>query len=230
MNAGLSWILSSTGLSGTVYDIAVNPYNTNVLYAGTSSGVYKSTNAAANWSLTGLSGTVNDIILLPGGLDTLFAGTTTGVSQSVNGGANWTAMNTGLADTYVNALGYNPSSRYLFAGTRSRGMFYWNLTVGAEEAPSAGIPSRLLIRPSPAAISAQIEFNLPCGDPVTLSVYDASGRTVRRLIDDQPLNAGQYRVSWDCCDGRGARVPDGVYFVKFEASGIEVIKKLPVVR
>lgn len=229
MNAGLSWAPSSTGLSGTVYDIAVNSRNTNVVYAGTSSGVYKSTNAGGSWSLTGLSG-VNDIVLLPGGLDTLFAGTTTGVSQSVNGGASWTAMNTGLADTYVNALGYNPGAHYLFAGTRSRGMYYWNLTVGAEEAPAQEIPSRLLIRPSPAINSTEIEFNLESCGPVTVTVYDATGRTVRQLIDRQPMNAGKHRVAWNCCDGTGERVPEGVYFLKLETSGTEVIKKLPVVR
>jgi photosystem II stability/assembly factor-like uncharacterized protein len=229
MNAGLSWIPSSTGLSGTVYDLAVNSRSPNVLYTGTSSGVYKSTDAGANWSLTGLTG-VNDIILLPGGQDTLFAGTTTGVSQSVNGGATWTAMNTGLADTYVNALGYNPAARFLFAGTRSRGMYYWNLTVGTEETPVQETPSRLSIQPCPAIGSTRIEFNLPSSGTVTLTVYDALGRSVKRLVDNQSMNAGNHFIAWDCCDGRGDRVPEGVYFVKFGTSEIEVIKKLPVVR
>ncbi len=228
-NAGLSWTLSSTGLSGTVKDIVVNPRNSNVVYAGTSSGVYKSTNAGGNWSLTGLTG-VNDIVLAPGGLDTLYAGTATGVSQSVNGGTTWTAMNTGLADTYVNALGINPGLHYLFAGTRSRGMYYWNLTVVAEEVPSAQEQSLFSIRPNPAVGVTALEFQMPARSSIDIAVYDAQGRVVTRLIDHQPVDAGHHRVAWNCCDGHGNRVPAGVYFVKLRTAESEYLRKLLVVR
>ncbi len=228
-NAGVSWTMSSTGLSGTVKDIVVNPRNANVVYAGTSSGVYKSTNAGGNWSLTGLTG-VNDIVLAPGGLDTLYAGTATGVSQSVNGGSTWTAMNTGLADTYVNALGINPGQKYLFAGTRSRGMYYWNLTVVAEEVPSAEARSRFLVRPNPTSGATQFEFLMPASGPVNITVYDAQGRVVTNLIDHQPVDAGHHCVNWNCCDENGSRVPAGVYFVKLRTAANEDMRKLLVVR
>ncbi len=231
IDAGQTWTLSSTGLSGTVYDIAVNPLNASVLYAGTSSGVYKSTNASVNWSLTGLTGAVNDILLVPGGLDTLYAATTTGVYQSVNGGASWTAMNAGLEDTYVNALGINPSQRYLFAGTRSRGMYYWSLAVGAEEMSSPDRSrTRFAVCPNPAVNAVEISYQLETSGAVDLAVYDAQGRFVTRLVDHERLIAGDHRVAWNCADRQGNRVPAGVYFLKLDVAGTEYIKKLLVVR
>jgi flagellar hook assembly protein FlgD len=102
--------------------------------------------------------------------------------------------------------------------------------VGADEAVSQENPCRFSIRPVPASGSAQIGYNLKAAGPVTLTVYDAVGRSVRCLIDCQTMSAGDHRVVWDCRDGSGDRVGEGVYFLKFETSGTEVIRKLPVVR
>ena len=49
---------------------------------------------------------------------TLYAGTWGGVFKSTNGGGNWSAVNTGLTDTYVNALAIDPATpATLYAGT-----------------------------------------------------------------------------------------------------------------
>ena len=49
--------------------------------------------------------------------------------------------------------------------------------------------------------------------PVKLTIHDLSGRTVRRLHDQELIN-GRQRVSWDGLDEGGRRTPPGLYVLK----------------
>jgi hypothetical protein len=67
-------------------------------------------------------GTVLSFAVSPNGAGgtNLFAGTSVGVFLSTNNGTSWTAVNTGLTNTYVNALAVSPNGAggtNLFAGT-----------------------------------------------------------------------------------------------------------------
>src|SRR5205823_3628019 len=54
--AGSNWSLGSTGLgSPTVRALVVHPTTPTTIFAGTASGVYKSTNSGGAWSATNLS-------------------------------------------------------------------------------------------------------------------------------------------------------------------------------
>jgi len=68
------------------------------------------------------------------------------------------------------------------------------------------------VKPSPFAEKAEIVFSLPTKSKVSLKVYNASGRLVRKILDGV-LKAGVHRIEWDGRDGRGTSLPDGVYFV-----------------
>jgi flagellar hook assembly protein FlgD len=48
---------------------------------------------------------------------------------------------------------------------------------------------------------------------VSVAVFDARGRCVRRLVEGL-LRAGPHGVSWDGRDGAGRAVPGGVYFAR----------------
>ncbi len=95
------------------------------LFAGTSMGVYLSTNNGASWTAenTGLDAAPLDVSFLAVIGAILFAGTSTdagtyggGVYLSTNNGASWSAVNnTGLTDTDVRALAV--TGPYLFRGT-----------------------------------------------------------------------------------------------------------------
>jgi len=63
------------------------------------------------------------------------------------------------------------------------------------------------VYPNPFHESTTIEYFLPQNDsPVTLSIYDLSGKTVQHLVNNQLQNAGSYRVTFKPCD-----LVDGVY-------------------
>jgi hypothetical protein len=83
---------------------------------------------------------------------------------------------------------------------------------------------------------ALVQFKLPKGDDVTVSITDANGDEVRRLAD-RPLRKGRHRFRWNGRDGSAAVVPDGFYYLRvvlngegrgsFSRDGIEVITKAP---
>ena len=72
-------------------------------------------------------------------------------------------------------------------------------------------------RPSPFRASTSIAFELPAAAPVTLSIHDIAGRTVRTLVSGDVLAAGHHEQVWDGRDVGGASVVAGVYLVRLQA-------------
>lgn len=86
-------------------------------------------------------------------------------------------------------------------------------------------PEVLEANPNPFLTSTVIRYRLPEAAEVTYSIVDAAGRTVlqapRRLAD-----AGDHRVFFDGRDGDGRLVPAGVYFLRLDAGGQALTRRL----
>ncbi len=74
-------------------------------------------------------------------------------------------------------------------------------------------------RPTPFASSTLIRYDLFTAARVKLVVYDAQGRSVRRLVDGALQLAGPYAVDWDGRDDGGRAVAAGVYFYRLDGAG-----------
>jgi len=82
--------------------------------------------------------------------------------------------------------------------------------------------------PNPFNPSTVIEYSVLTRGPVTLEVFDALGRQVRRLIDE-PQEPGNYRVRWNGTDRAGRAVMSGVYLARMRsASGVRTVKMMLV--
>ncbi len=102
----------------------------------------------------------------------------------------------------------------------------------------AGRPTLLPARPSPFAASGTtagghgpltLRFVLPHPVTASLAIYDASGRTVRRLgTKDYP--AGEHRLTWNGLDAHGAPAPTGTYYCRLRAGGHEQAQPVVIVR
>lgn len=78
--------------------------------------------------------------------------------------------------------------------------------------------------PNPFSSATQISFVLGRSGPLQLSIYDASGRLVRSLLNTV-LNAGHHVLPWSGVDDAGQRLPSGVYFYRLAANGRTETKK-----
>jgi hypothetical protein len=83
--------------------------------------------------------------------------------------------------------------------------------------------------PNPARASSRIDLHLPAGTgAVRLGVYDAAGRSVRRLLDAEDSPPGTLPVVWDLRDDAGRPASAGVYFLRLSTEGQTVSRSLVI--
>jgi hypothetical protein len=89
----------------------------------------------------------------------------------------------------------------------------------AGAAANAGAPqvAGLAVASGPGAAS-RLAFAVPRTAHVKLELYDARGRRVRTLVDQDAV-AGTFTAQWDGRDGGGSRVAGGVYFARLALDG-----------
>jgi hypothetical protein len=98
-----------------------------------------------------------------------------------------------------------------------------NFTIeySADVAEQAVSPSGLKLyvnSPNPFNPNTTIRFEMPQAGPAAVRIYDASGRLVRTLVEEQ-FGAGAHQVLWNGRDSRGRAVDSGVYLYKLDAMG-----------
>ncbi len=86
-------------------------------------------------------------------------------------------------------------------------------TAGRGDGLAPSVLSFLPPRPNPLAGRTLFAFELPVATPVSLGVFDLSGRRVASLIEsEQP--AGRHQIEWRATDASGVRIAAGLYFVQ----------------
>ena len=92
-----------------------------------------------------------------------------------------------------------------------------NANGGVGEAPS--VLRFAPPRPNPLRDNTMFAYDLPHAAPVSLAIYDASGRLVTRLAQGEQ-GAGRYQVSWSARAADGSALPAGLYFARFVTPGL----------
>lgn len=208
---GQSWTSSRAGLAGKIWELALAPSNSQVLYAGSGSGVFKSTDAGASWSGTGLTTQTRALAIDAADPQKVYAGTYgSGVHVTTDGGASWTPMNEGLTNLRVLSLGLRGGTEpMLFAGTEGGSVFRTDFFTGVSGPVWTG-PARagLKVVPSVARGRARLEFAASGPVGARAALFDHTGRLVADL-GERRLAAGD--CSWSfSTDG----IPAGTYFVR----------------
>jgi hypothetical protein len=72
--------------------------------------------------------------------------------------------------------------------------------------------------PNPFNPVTTIRYSIPEAGSVALRIYDAKGRLVKTLVDEDK-SAGAYKTFWRGRDETNAEVSTGVYFAGLEAAG-----------
>ena len=219
---GTSWAQSSLN-NYTIRSLTING---STIFAGTNSvGVYKSTDNGTSWIQTSLNNQ-NVYSLAADGFN-IFAGTyQNGVFVSNDNGDTWTQRNESLNGNIVTALCiYN---NYIFAGTDVYGVYRRPLNEVIGIIPiSHEVPNQFSLSqnyPNPFNPSTVIKFQVASPRFVKLSIYDALGREVESIVNEQ-LNAGTYEADWD-----GINFPSGIYFYKLTAGDYVETKKMLLIK
>ncbi len=83
--------------------------------------------------------------------------------------------------------------------------------------------------PNPFNPTTYIQYNLPEGCYITLTVHNILGQTVATLLDGAQ-EAGFKRVRWDGCSDAGEKLPSGIYFYRLTAGSFSQVKKMMMLR
>ena len=83
--------------------------------------------------------------------------------------------------------------------------------------------------PNPFNPTTTIRYALPNDGPVTLKVYDITGREVTTLVNEQK-NAGTYEVRFDAKNSAGKTMSSGVYFYQIKAGAYSETKKFVLLK
>jgi hypothetical protein len=84
--------------------------------------------------------------------------------------------------------------------------------------------------PNPFNPSTVISYYLPEASPVTLEIFDLSGKLIARLRDGVRENRGTHSVEWRGMDDAGRAVSSGVYFYRLRAGRETLSRKLVLIR
>lgn len=137
INATESWEKKTTGMVASdakmasmalgVNGLAIDPTNSDVVYAGTTNGLYKSTDQAEHWTKIGGSiqhAYVSAIQLDPTNPSTLYLATSDRVQKSEDGGETWQPKTKGLEAASIRSLQISPKDpRTLYVGTNGGGLY-----------------------------------------------------------------------------------------------------------
>ena len=222
-NDGISW--DSNGLNDK--DIKSLASSGNYIYAGTAyDGLYISSNDGASWIYNNFSGEYINAISIEG--NNIFASVyPIGIYFSSNNGNTWTLKNQGFTSSpFGGALLISNNS--IYSTLSQQGVWKRSISeiVGINNLGTE-IPSHFLLQqnyPNPFNPITKINFSLPIHGFVSLKVFDALGREVKEIVNEN-LSAGSYSV-----DFNGAEFASGIYFYSLKANGFSETKRMVLMK
>ncbi len=100
--------------------------------------------------------------------------------------------------------------------------------IGGIERPRA--PRVTSVYPNPFNPTVTVSFEVDRRQDVHVTVYDAAGRLVRRLLRESASDPGPHRVLWDATDDAGRHMASGVYFIEVQSDGWRDSRKVILIK
>jgi PKD repeat protein len=110
-NSGSTWSSANSGMGNvTVSKLLIDPKNTSILIAATSSGIYRSTNSGGSWTKTSSNSVFyKDLVFKPHNPTVVYAEENGNFYRSADNGASWTKITSGLSTAYRGVIGVTPA-------------------------------------------------------------------------------------------------------------------------
>ena len=236
-DAGATWTEISGDMvcASFVGQIEVDPLDAQHIYAAQGGtwepddpalGVWETLDGGGHWTQI-LAGNVLDLCMDPLNGDVLVALRGAEVLLTRNGGATWVDIGDGLpyGATYCAVL---PTDDRIYVATYDG--LYATAASPTAVADAQAATLALGAAPNPFNPATAISFSLPAAARATLTVHDAQGRQVRRLLADAARPAGRQQVIWDGRDDAGHALPSGLYLARVTALGRSEAGKLVLLK
>jgi photosystem II stability/assembly factor-like uncharacterized protein len=213
---GKTWSNISQNLAskGWVWTVVEDPKNSNLLYAGTETGLWFSWNGGADWQPLRLANlpasvAVRDIQVHPAENDLMIATHGRGI-WVLDDVTSLQQMDEKIAQQRMILFPVRPAYRYSLRATRF------------------GIGDKAFTAPNPA-YGALLTYYLRGGDSAKIEILDSKGTVIREL-KDVPHSEGWNRIAWDLRyeGGRPQALP-GTYRVRLTVDGKSVEQPLQIV-
>lgn len=198
------------------------------LFLGTTGGIYRSDLAAADWQRVDIQAMPEqDIYTFAAHGSRLFAGlnyrSQHWIWSTDNYGATWEIRSHEFAYLYT----LFPAHGRMWAG-RTDGLWSIDLSgwmgIADEKAEKPDTPSLSRNYPNPFNPVTTLSFHLPAAAAVSLKVFDAEGREVAMLVNEERA-AGAYSCQWNA-----AGMASGVYLARLQADSFVESRKLVLIR
>ncbi len=124
-DGGASWSEANSGITNrSIWAVAIDPADSNTVYAGGAGGIYRSTDGGQQWTRASGTSSINALSIdIPGGNAIYGASLGGGVFKSTDG-VTWAAVNNGLTNRNVWSLTVDPSTAdTVYAATNGGGIF-----------------------------------------------------------------------------------------------------------
>ncbi len=230
-DAGTTWVEVSNGLGQNfiITSFLFQP-NGDVLLSAFD-GVFRSSNNGDAWEKQGIVPSLAVRDLERDSAGNLFIASSGGVAVSEDDGATWSNINSGLWHLDAKALLIDETDN-IYVGTRGGGVFKTQFIPTSVEQTQGEFPETFVLEqnyPNPFNPGTSIRYEISRAAHVTITVFDALGRTVRTLVD-RAISAGAHSTVWNGRDRRGSRVASGLYFYRLEAGDFQQTAKMLLVK
>ena len=116
-DGGASWTDKSKGLERLVYDVKIDPTNSNKIYACNYSYIYRSSDGGSNWQKNSDWAYGNKLAIDPQNPQVIYAGYYGNIFRSTNSGVNWSYYTNGLRGQCQSLIVDHTNSNQLYYGS-----------------------------------------------------------------------------------------------------------------
>ncbi|HEY6952974.1 MAG TPA: T9SS type A sorting domain-containing protein, partial [Bacteroidota bacterium] len=165
----------------------------------------------------------------------VYVATSTGLysSSAINGTSTvWALEGSSVMGNIVTTMVVTRASDGLVAvATHANGVFSAQAVTSVQtQHPALPLAFSLSQNfPNPFNPSTTIHYSIPDKGVVRLTVFDIAGRQVATL-DEGEKPAGSYTAVWNGTSANGAQVASGVYFYRLESSGLNITRKMVLLK
>ncbi len=175
------------------------------------------------------SNSVRDIAVFG---DVVWVATAAGAAELLSDStwATYTPLD-GIADENVTAVYIeNPGTTWF--GTYRSGISVFDQALSAVDSPLNQIAGYMLNQnfPNPFNPCTTISFALQQPAVVSVSVFDISGRLMRRLVAESFMSSGSHQVIWDGVSATGEPAASGVYFYRLDTGSHSESRRMLLVK